>query len=258
MTKSAHSARNLTLNIYLKIKAKEVMKKLSIAILTSVWLALFGFSTAQSGGIGIGFTGSYVMIDASGTESDANDAGTESSDRTAEVDNNAFLGSIYAEYAADNGFALGYEYYPGAADVSEKLQTRTDTETSVSGTAAETSNTRVFSANAEVENYSIIYAELPIGPLFVRAGYSQMDVNTTEVKSGNGGSYGNTSIDGTNLGAGFKGVWSDNVRWKIYYEMTNWDDISLSSTGNSADSGANSITADLDTSEVKFALGFQF
>ena len=234
------------------------MKKLSIAILTSVWLALFGFSTAQSGGIGIGFTGSYVMIDASGTESDANDAGTESSVRTADVDNNALIGSIYAEYASDNGFALGYEYYPGSADVSDKTHDRTDTEASVTGDDTENTDARVFKASAEVENYSIVYAEVPIGAFFVRAGYSQMDVNTTEVKSGNGGSYGNTSIDGTNLGAGVKGIWSDNVRWKLYYEMTDWDDISISSTGNSTDSGANTITADLDTAEVKFALGFQF
>ena len=234
------------------------MKKLSIAILTSVWLALFGFSTAQSGGIGIGFTGSYVMIDASGTETDANDAGTESSVRTADVDNNALIGSIYAEYATENGWALGYEYYPGAADVSDKMKTRTDTELSKTGTATETTASREFKANAEVENYSILYAEVPIGAFFVRAGYSQMDVNTTEVASGNGGNYGNTSIDGTNLGAGVKGIWSDNVRWKLYYEMTNWDDISLSSTGNSTGSGANSITADLDTAEIKFALGFQY
>ena len=50
----------------------------------------------------------------------------------------------------------------------------------------------------------------------------------------------------------------DNLNWKLFYEATNWDDISLVSTGNSVTSETNTIKADLDTSEVKFALGYRF
>ena len=144
------------------------------------------------------------------------------------------------------------------ADVSGKEHSRVDTETSVSGTVAETSNSRRFQAAAEVENYNVIYAEIPVyAGIYVRGGYSQIDVNTLETKSGNGGSYGNATLDGINYGVGVKTV-SGNLVGKLSYEINDFDDLSLTSSGNSADSGTNKLTADLDTSAVKLSVGYQF
>ena len=235
------------------------MKKLSITLFTLMWISLFGFSTSNAAGLGIGVTGTWLSIEADGTETDSNDAGTESSDRTETVDNDTQIGSIYAEIASDNGFAVGIEMTPGAADVSDSVRQRTDTEKSVSGTAAETSNSRTFKAQAEVENYHVVYAELPLwASLYGRIGYAQVDLNTTEVASGNGGSYGNTSLDGINYGVGFKGISGNNVVWKTSYEITDFDGFSLTSSGNSAGSGTNTITADVDTWALRFSLGYQF
>ena len=87
---------------------------------------------------------------------------------------------------------------------------------------------------------------------------ASIDVNTLEVKSSNGGSYGNAGVDGFNYGIGFKGDLTDNLAYKVFYETTEFDQLSLTSTGNSVTSETNKVTADLDVSSVKFAIGYKF
>ena len=82
---------------------------------------------------------------------------------------------------------------------------------------------------------------------------SQIDVKTKETTDGsNGGSYGDDTLDGTNYGVGLKGVTSSNIIWKIAYEETNFDTLSLTSTTS------NTLSADLDTSEVNLSIGYRF
>ncbi len=158
-----------------------------------------------------------------------------------------------------NNWALGYEAIPGAADVSDKTHTRTDTETSVTSTTTATSNSRAFKADAEVEDFKVIYAEVPLGSLFyVRAGMSEITVNTKETASGNGGNYGNATLDGVQYGFGIKGIRGDKIRWKAGWEMNDFDSLSLTSTGNSVAAETNTLKADLDTSAFKFGIGLQF
>ena len=233
------------------------MKKIITAV---AFIFLLGNTSAFAGGIGVGFTAQYLNIEADGKEvGSVTGSETDSSTNTASVDNSTGIGSFYVEYALDNNFTLGYESVPGAADVSGKTHIRVDTETSVSGTAAETSNSRQFKAGAEVENYSVIYAEVPLfRGMYARVGYNEIDVNTLEVASGNGGSYGNVTLNGMNYGVGFKMGGSGGIVGKLSYEINDFDDLSVTSTGNSADSGTNTLTADLDTSALKLAIGYQF
>ena len=234
------------------------MKKLSITLFTLIWISLFGFSTASAGGIGFGITGSFIDVDASGTEEESTNT-SDASTRTASVSNDAEIASYYIEMAADNGFALGFEMTPGAADVSDTVKTRTDTETSVTGTTTETSNSRKFTAQAEVEDLLVVYTEIPVwGSVYGRVGWAEVDVNTTEVKSGNGGNYGNTTVNGINLGIGVKGMLRDNITWKASYEQIDFSTLTIKSTGNSAGSGTNTITADVDTEALRVSIGYQF
>tara|TARA_B100001996_G_C18621595_1_gene577949 strand:+ start:67 stop:777 length:711 start_codon:yes stop_codon:yes gene_type:complete len=236
------------------------MRKFTISLITLSWIALFGFSTASAGGIGVGFTAQYLNVEADGKEvGSVTGNETDSSTNTAAVEHSTGLGSFYVEYALDNNFALGYESIPGAADVSGKTHIRVDTETSVSGDVTENSTSRQFKAGAEVENYSVIYAEIPVyRGFYARVGYNEIDVNTLEVASGNGGSYGNVTLNGMNYGVGFKMGTSGGIVTKLSYEVNDFDDLSITSSGNSADSGTNTLTADLDTSAVKLAIGYQF
>ena len=213
-------------------------------------------SVAYAGSFGLGVTGSYTKIEASGSVTDVNETSTKA------VDNNEIIGSIYAEYSfndaswasAGNGFTLGAQYTPGSANVSDKVFTGTDAETSITGTAAEVSNTRTRTAQADVENYYNYYIELPVfKSIYVKAGMSSIDVNTKDTDTGsNAGTYGNATLDGTNLGIGFKGVTNSNIVWKLAYEETNFDTLKLTSTTG------NTLSADLDTSEVNLSIGYRF
>ena len=237
------------------------MKKIVINLIALFWMSVFAVGSASAAGLGFGVTGNWVDVDASGSETvNAGDGGSAQTS-SASVSEQSIVPSYYLELTLGeaNNWALGYEAIPGAADVSDKAHTRTDTETSVTSTVAATSNTRVFKADAEVEDFKVIYAEIPLGSMFyVRAGMSEITVNTKETASGNGGNYGNATLDGVQYGFGFKGIRGDKIRWKAGWEYNDFDTLSLTSTGNSVAAETNQLTADLDTWALKFGLGIQF
>ena len=237
------------------------MKKIVINLIALFWMSVFAVGSASAAGLGFGVTGNWVDVDASGSETvNAGDGGSAQTS-SASVSEQSIVPSYYLELTLGeaNNWALGYEAIPGAADVSDKAHTRTDTETSVTSTPAATSNTRVFKADAEVEDFKVIYAEIPLGSLFyVRAGMSEITVNTKETASGNGGNYGNATLDGVQYGFGIKGIRGDKIRWKAGWEMNDFDTLNLTSSGNSVTAETNKLTADLDTKALKVGLGIQF
>tara|TARA_Y100001970_G_scaffold76405_1_gene96982 strand:- start:1284 stop:2000 length:717 start_codon:yes stop_codon:yes gene_type:complete len=238
------------------------MKKIAISFLATLWLSALAISPASSAGLGAGLSGKYINVEASGTESSGTTGSeTDASSVSRSVNESSLIFSYYAEITAgeNNGWALGYEAIPGAADVSDKVHERTDTETSVTSTATETDNSRTFKASAEIDDYHVTYIEVPLGSVFyVRYGMSNVDVITNEVASGNGGNYPNASLDGDQYGFGLKGVKGDRIRWKIGYQKDDFDTLNLTSTGNSVAAETNKISADLDTWSAKFSLGIQF
>ena len=232
-----------------------------------VAIAIASYSTVSfAGSFGVGATFSQSEISASGTENREN-AGTDLN--TSSVSNDVLIGSLYAEYSTDsfsftsegNGLVLGFEMTPGSADVSDKLKTRTDASTAA--TRADTTslnNGGTYSVNAAVDGYVNTYVEVPVyGMLYVKAGLSSLDVTTNETTA-NGSSYGDTSLDGDNYGVGLKGKFGGNLIWKAFYEETDFDQLKLTSTGNSTTgiSAANVVTADLDIKEYGLSIGYQF
>ena len=232
-----------------------------------VAIAIASYSTVSfAGSFGVGATFSQSEISASGTENREN-LGTDLN--TSSVSNDVLIGSLYAEYSTDsfsftsegNGLVLGFEMTPGSADVSDKLKTRTDASTAA--TRADTTslnNGGTYSVNAAVDGFVNTYVEVPVyGMLYVKAGLSSLDVTTNETTA-NGSSYGDVSIDGENYGVGLKGKFGGNLIWKAFYEETDFDQLKLTSTGNSTTgiSAANVVTADLDIKEYGLSIGYQF
>ena len=240
----------MNFTLILKLK-REIMNKLKTLIAASFCLTIFSFNANAEFGVGV--AGQFINIDADGSEKPSVNPNSARDTESASVDNKAFIASVFAEYASDS-FTIGFEHVPGSADVSDDVKTRKDTETSVSGDATANSDEREFKAQAEIENFNIIYAEVPFyNGLYARLGYAELDVNTQEVASSNGGNYGNTTLDGINYGVGYK-----SGNWKFAYEITDFDELSLTSTNNSANSGTNTITADLDTWALKLSYGYYF
>ena len=220
------------------------MKKILITILATFALA----GVSHAGSFGVGVSGGIIQVDGSGTETTT--AGTVSggaaNTNSKDVDAASLIGSVFAEFEFDNGWALGYEHVPGSAEVSDKHTRRsTDEDAAGSGTSGDTTRT----AQAEVDNFNTVYIEAPIGSAYVRLGFSQIDVTTQETNSH--GTYGNVSVDGVNYGIGLKGSLGGFMT-KTSLEHTDFDDFSVTSTTS------NKISADLDVTQIKFALIKQF
>ena len=223
------------------------MKKQILTIIASFML----FTSANAIEFGIGVSGSMAMVSAEGTETESANTGAEGSVRDASVDAMTGVGSIFAEVILDEfyGITIGAEIVPMSADVSDATHSRTDASIAASGEG--TTGTVTRTADAEVENFTTIYTEIPVGGLFVKAGLSQIDINTLENNLTNGSSYKNDTVDGVTYGIGIKGEWA-GFYTKLAMERTNFDEY-VSSSGTS-----NTITADLDVDQIKFSIGKAF
>jgi len=231
------------------------MKKIIITVLASIMLS----TTAFAGSMQFGTKISQTFIEADGNEKTTAGSvtgGTADTNSTS-VDNDVTLGSIYAEYSLGsdvwgeegNEITFGVNYTFGEADVSDKLSSRSETAEDAAGSGSTGSVT--YSANAEVQDYVNYYVEMPLqGALFVKLGMSQIDVITKE-DADHEGSYGDATLDGINYGVGIKGLYGP-LQLKLAYEATDWDSLSLTSTTS------NTITADLDQSELALSVGYRF
>ena len=223
------------------------MKKQILTIIASFML----FTSANAIEFGIGVSGSMALVSAEGTETESANTGAEGSVRDASVDAMTGVGSIFAEVILDEfyGITIGAEIVPMSADVSDATHSRSDTSVAASGEGVTGTNTRT--ADAEVENFTTIYTEIPVGGLFVKAGLSQIDINTLENNLTNGSSYKNDTVDGVTYGIGIKGEWA-GFYTKLALERTNFDEY-VSASGTT-----NTITADLDVDQIKFSIGKAF
>ena len=218
------------------------MKKTITIVLISM-LTLFGKAYAE---VSFGVSAALTKIDASGTE-------TEGGEKTnGGADNTVVIPSLFVEYAYSDTIAVGLDYIPMSADVSNKTKSRNDTETSVSGTAASTSTARTNKAQAELENHLTLYANYMLDDTyFVKAGLAFVELNTGE-SLGTGSKYGNEDIFGGVFGIG---AMSDNHRFELIY--TDYEDISLtSSVARTGVTTNNKIDADLDTLAFKYSYAF--
>ena len=229
------------------------MKKI-ITILATLMFTTMSINFAKAEGFAVGVTGAYNKIEADGSETEG---GGDAEVTSKSVSNNVYTGSVFGEYSfanasdADSGITFGVRYTPGSADVSDKVFSRTDTAVGT-GVDGSSSGSVTYKAQAEIDNYMNYYLDIPLyQSMYVKAGWSQIDVNTKESGGTNTGTYGNATLDGINYGVGVKGE-NGNIIWKLAYEATNFDTLNLTS------STSNKIKADLDTSEVNLSVGYKF
>jgi len=232
-------------------------------------IAIVAYSTTVfAGNFSVGVVGSMLEVDASGTETDTLTAGgaavADTSVRNKSISDKTFTGSVYGEFTSETTWPItfGVEYTPGRAELGGKFS-RTDTATSETGNPISTAVKTVRNAEADATNFGSIYIEAPIwGMLYGRVGHSQMDINYDYFQTGpgNSGSYTERfqQLSGLNLGIGLKSTTDGGMNWKLSYEETDYDAFSTRSQGNSVTANSNLITADLDTSAVRFSLGKNF
>ena len=191
------------------------MRKLFLVTMIAM-LTLVGRAYAE---MTYGWSLALTKIDATGTETEGGE--TNSGD----ADNLAVIPSIFAEYAYSDVISIGLDYIPLEADVSDKTKSRSDTEKSVTGTAATTSTARENKAQATLKNHLTLYANYDINDnTYVKLGAAYVTLNTDD-SLGTGSKYGNEDIYGGVIGIGMQ---EGNHRFEVVY--TDYEDISLSST----------------------------
>ena len=230
-------------------------------------IAIVGLSSsAWAGTASIGVTASLLTVEATGTETDKLTAAganvADTSIRNKSVTADTFTGALFAEFTSDTKWPMtfGFEFTPGTADLAGKLS-RSDAETSQTGSTVQVANTVVRTAKADATNFSTVYFEAPIwGMLYARAGVSNMDIDYVTTTDGtNGGTYAdNLSLSGTNYGVGLKSTTAGGMLWKVSYEESNYDSFVLNSVNNSVVANSNTIKGDASTSAIRFSLAKSF
>jgi len=214
------------------------MKKL----ITIAFAIFFSFSNLAYAEMRYGISGALTFIDATGTETEGGETNSGS------ADNLTIIPSIFLEFDTGNNLSVGLDYIPLDADVSSKTKIRSDTETSVSGTAKETTTNRSQEAQAELSDHITLYANYNLGGYYVKGGIAQVTINATESLA-TGSKYGSVDVNGYLVGLG---TGDGNHSFELVY--TDYEDISLTSSVTRTDvSTANKIDADLDTLALKYS-----
>ena len=201
----------------------------------------------MAGSIGIGVSGASGVAGTEGSET----LKTTSVVVNAERWNNVTIPSMYAQYTFGGGYVIGLDYVPTSAELGAESVTKNDLQSGDSTTSV------TQKAQAELKNHVMLYAESPamtaLG-LYVKAGYSQVTVETNE-SLGSGAAYGNADVNGVTLGLGSRHQFDNGTLVKLEALGTHYEDISLQSTGSDA---ATTIKAETEVYQIKLSLGYNF
>jgi hypothetical protein len=228
-----------------------ILRKLLISLFATAMIS----TSVLAGSFGVGASGSFAVISAEGTEKDK-DAAADTSNRKANANNTAIIGSFFAEYIFDNGLTFGFDMIPGEADVNQSRISRTDANP-LAQVPVDTADDITRSAQATISDVITYYADVPVGGsgLYGKVGWTQMDVTTLEVMK-TGQSYGNTNVDGIMLGVGMKqNIEGSGMYYKIEGSYTDFETLNLNDAQTDV---GNKISADLDVTKLTVALGYAF
>ncbi len=230
------------------------MRKILIGLSAGTAMLLGTVSAFADDGLGFGISLVGGKLSTSGSEIETGSQTAETN--TKSVQSGFMIGSVFAEYTR-GWFTVGIDYIPVDADVSDATHTRNEQETSVTGTNTETTTARNQSAAATVNDHTTAYIEVG-GAVYAKAGYVQMTVETNE-SLGTGSTYGNVDVNGTVLGVGIRTPWGNRGFLKLEGTYTDYDDISIvSGVARTGVTTNNKITADMDSTQARLAIGYKF
>ena len=220
----------------------------ALVILISVYSA-----PAMSFSIGVGVSGGAGHVEVKGKE---NLQSVQES--TATEDAQGGFGSVYVQaligeemFGEGNGLVIGYEQVVGEATLNGE---RTEVSNIISIVGA-TETGRQY-AEAVVDNINTVFVETPaLFGLYLRAGWSEMDITTNE-ELFTGGTYGNTTSDGATYGFGFRSKASRGFQTKVEFNYTDWDKVTLTNTNDSA--ADTIVTATPEVWSAKIAVGYNY
>ena len=226
--------------------------KNKLTVFLSAVLMSFSTSAFSFEGFSVGATYSNIDYSTSGKESHSNGAAAVSTITSTTKNGSADVGSIFAEYTFSQGSTIGIDYISGSAEIGKATSA---SRTSVIGPDGS------VTASATVKDPLTIYFEPTwmandkFG-LFLKGGITSVTVSPKEnadAGSVTTSTYTDKDLYGRMMGVGAK-YYMGNFFVKAEYVETDFDTYShISTTGE-----GNTITADIDTEETKFAIGYNF
>ena len=229
---------------------KDNMKNIKKALISMI--AIIGLTTNVSAFEGFSVGASYSTTDFStvGTE---RTNGLDASGGAAVISTpltktgSADVGSIFAEYTFSQGSTIGVDYIDGSAEIGKASRT----STTPSGTVT---------ASAEISDPLTLYVEPTYMfnekfGVYVKGGVTELTVTPKEVDAASvtTSTYKAKDLYGMMTGYGAK-YYMGNFFVKAEYTETDFANYShVSTTGE-----GNTISADIDTEETRFALGYNF
>ncbi len=216
------------------------MKRI-ITILLSFLFISFQSAKAE---IGVGVTGAFHMLDASGTETTRTSG--ESNPGSHEED--ALVPELFIEAFTDGGATIGISYIP-VRDMGSKSRSDSNSE----------GDTGTYKANAELDNVVQFYVDYPFADAYGATIYGKVGVQRATIKTleslNSGSSYPDEDVFGMTLGLGARGdLPYGNMYYKAEAAYTDFGDYSE----NDEQGTGNKVEADLEDIALKLSLGYKF
>ena len=195
------------------------MKKTIIATFLSCIYAFNAYA-----GINVGLSGQVGLFAATGKESHQSATPSAAAGSYNKEDTEigaATFGSVFVEGVLNDRFIIGLDYVPSALETDAVESRRLDK------TATEAISNVENKVQIDFEDLTTVYAGLMVTEnAYVKAGVVTVDVITNE-SLGTGGSYGNTSLDGTMLGVGYNKSMDNGMFVRVEGNYLNFDSESL-------------------------------
>ena len=215
-------------------------------ILTILLSFLFISFQSVKAEVGVGITGAYHMLDASGTETTRTSLETNSGSHSEDV----VIPELFIENISDSGLAAGISYIPTRA-LGSKSRSDTNSE----------GDTGTYKAEAELDNVVQLYLDIPTsmslggGDIYVKAGIQHATIVTLESLN-SGSTYPNEDVFGYTIGLGTKGDlnFGNNLYYKAEAAYTSFGQYEASDEAGTG----NKVEADLEAFSAKFSIGYKF
>jgi len=216
------------------------MKKFITIMLSILFISSY---SAQSTEYAIGITAAQHSIDVDGKEILRQSA----KETKASVSEDVVIGEIFAEIIGDNGLALGVSYIP-----VRELGSKTRSDANGGG------DTGDYKAQAELDDLFMVYADVPFAQFGNNAIYAKIGAQhatvVTQENLNSGSTYEDKDLWGITYGLGTKAdLPYGNSFYKLEATMTDF-----MTTYSSVNSVNNQVDADLESTAIKFSLGYKF
>ena len=197
------------------------MKKL---IITTFLACIYSFTSYA--GVNVGVSGSAGVFVANGQETHAEatpSAAAGAYKKTGDAYGEVAYSSVFAEVVLRDRLMIGVDY------VMDSLASETTESRRLDKTSTETASNVENKVQVDFEDLTTFYAGVMLTEnAYIKAGVVSVDVITNE-NLGTGGSYGNTSMDGTSFGIGYNKTLDNGLFVRAEGNYMSFDSVSLTS-----------------------------